>query len=235
MSTEQDTLKGISSMATRLLLTQLTAQYERDTGKRVAFESVGGVNASKRVQEGEAFDIVMLASDAMERLATANKIDRDSLVGVVNSSIAVAVKPGFPAPDVNDDHSIRDAVRNAQAVGYSTGPSGTYIVRLLEQWGIPTGGGAGKPRLVQARPGVPVGSLVASGEVDIGFQQISELMHVSGINLLGLLPDSIQMTTTFSAAIASTARNREAAQAFLAFLVSPEAEPVKVENGMSAA
>jgi molybdate transport system substrate-binding protein len=234
MPTELHSLKGISSMATRLLLAQLAELYERDTGRRVAFESVGGVDAEKRILGGEPFDIVLLASDAMERLAAAGKIDRASLTGVVTSSIAVAVRPGAPAPDVRDERSIRDAVLNARAVGYSTGPSGKYILRLLEKWGVPTGDGATSPRPVQARPGVPVGSLVASGEVDIGFQQISELLHVDGIHLLGLLPDSIQKTTTFSAALGSAVRDRETAQAFLAFLVSPAANPTKIANGMAA-
>lgn len=235
MSTEQITLKGISSMATRQLLAQLTEQYERDTGQRVAFESVGGVNAEKRILGGEEFDVIMLASGAMERLAAAGKIDRDSLVGVVNSSIAVAMKVGTAAPDIRDERSIRDAAKHARAIGYSTGPSGKYILGLLQKWGITAGDGVTGPRLVEARPGVPVGSLVASGEVDIGFQQISELMNVEGINLLGLLPDSIQKTTTFSAAMGSAMRNREATQAFLKFLVSPAADPAKAAHGMTAA
>jgi molybdate transport system substrate-binding protein len=235
MSTEHTTLKGISSMATRQLLAQLTEQYERETGQRVVFESVGGVTAEKRILAGEPFDVVMLAAGAMERLAAADKIDRSSLRGVVNSSIAVAMKVGATAPDIRDERSIREAATRARAIGYSTGPSGKYIMGLLEKWGVSGGDGITGPRLVEARPGVPVGSLVASGEVDMGFQQISELMNVEGINLLGLLPDSIQKTTTFSAAMGSAMGNREATQAFLAFLVSPAAEPAKAANGMTAA
>ncbi|HEX2520062.1 MAG TPA: substrate-binding domain-containing protein [Castellaniella sp.] len=222
-------------MATRQLLAQLTGQYERDTGQRVTFESVGGVTAEKRILGGEPFDVIMLASGAMERLAAAGKIDRDSLVGVVNSSIAVAMKIGTTAPDIRDERSIRDAAKHARAIGYSTGPSGKYILGLLEKWGVAAGDGVTSPRLVEARPGVPVGSLVASGEVDIGFQQISELMNVEGINLLGLLPDSIQKTTTFSAAMGSAMHNPEATQVFLKFLVSPAADPAKAANGMTAA
>ena len=232
---EHQILTGISSMATRSLLAQLIEQYGRDTGQRVEFEAVGGVDAAKRVLDGEPFDLVLLAADAMERLAVAGKIDRDSLVGVVNSPIAVAVRAGAPAPGIGDEGSIQDAVRSARAIGYSTGPSGKYVLRLLEKWGIPAENGAGVPRLVQARPGIPVGSLIASGEVDIGFQQMSELLHVEGIVLLGPLPDSIQSTTTFSAAMSLTARNPRAAQAFLSFLTSPAANPAKVDNGMTAA
>lgn len=224
-------------MATRPLLAQLTEQYGRAAGQAIAFEAVGGVNAEKRILGGEPFDLIMLAADAMDRLAAAGKIDRDSLVGVVNSSIAVAVKTGSPGFDAGDVQAVRDAVRRARAVGYSTGPSGRYILQLLGTWGIPGDGGdsSAGPHLMQARPGVPVGSLVASGEVDIGFQQVSELMHVDGIRVLGLLPEPIQKTTTFSAAMGSSVRNRAAARAFLDFLISPEAEPAKVANGMTAA
>ncbi|HEX7385649.1 MAG TPA: substrate-binding domain-containing protein [Castellaniella sp.] len=235
MSTEPETLKGISSMATQHLLAQLADQYVHEHPVRVQIESVGGVKAEKRVLEDEPFDFVILASGAMERLAAAGKIDRDSLVGVVSSSIAVATRLGLAAPDVHSEDSIRDAVRNARTVGYSTGPSGQYILRLLEKWGIPTGSDARQPQMVEARPGVPVGSLVASGEVDIGFQQISELIDVEGINLLGLLPDPIQKTTVFSAAIASSSHRQEATRAFLRFLVSPATEPAKKAHGMSAA
>jgi molybdate transport system substrate-binding protein len=235
MSTERPALKGIASMATRSLLVQLTEQYERETGQRVAIESVGGVDAAKRVTGGEPFDLVLLAADVMERMAAEGKIDRGSLIGVVNSGIAVAVKAGAPAPDIRDEGSIRQAVKNARAIGYSTGPSGGYIVRLLEKWGEPTEDASGKQRLVQARPGIPVGSLIAAGEVDIGFQQLSELLNVEGINLLGPLPDSIQLTTTFSAAMGSAVRDRQAAQAFLAFLASPAADAAKAANGMTAA
>lgn len=235
MSTEHTVLKGISSMATRRLLAQLTDQYERATGQRVLFESVGGVTAEQRILDGEPFDIIMLAAGAMKRLLDAGQIDRDSLIGVANSSIAVAMRIGLTAPDIRDENAIREAAKNAQAIGYSTGPSGQYILGLLKKWGVSCSVGTTSPRLVEARPGVPVGSLVASGEVDIGFQQISELMNVEGINLLGLLPDSIQKTTTFSAAMGPATHNRDATQAFLAFLVSAAAEAAKVANGMTAA
>ncbi len=166
MPTKARALKGISSMATRLLLAQLTEQYERESGQAVAIESVGGVKASQRVLDGEQFDLVVLAADAMAQLADAGKIDRGTLVGVVSSPIAAAARTGFAAPDMGNEQAIRDAVRGAQAIGYSTGPSGTYILSLLARWGLSTGADASAPRLVQARPGVPVGSLVASGEVE---------------------------------------------------------------------
>ena len=223
-------------MATRLLLAELTAHYTRDTGQPVEFESVGGVTAEQRILDGESFDVIMLAADAMERLAVAGKLDRTRIVGVVNSPIAVAVHPDVAAPDIHDPDAIRNAVLRARAVGYSTGPSGKYILRLLEQWGVSADEDAAGPRPTQARAGVPVGSLVASGEVDIGFQQLSELLNVDGIQLLGPLPAPLQMVTTFSAAPgAGTPDRQTAAQAFLKFLASPAAEPTKIAHGMTAA
>ena len=227
MSTEQ-VLTGISSMATRGLLADLTALYERETQQRVAIESVGGVEAAKRVENGEAFDLVMLASDAMARLADAGHIARDSLVDVVRSSIAVAVKAGAAAPDISSEAGLRDAVLRAKSVGYSTGPSGAHVLRLLQRWGV----SGDEPRVIQAKPGVPVGSLIASGEVEIGFQQLSELMHVEGIAVLGTLPSTIASVTVFSAAIASTCANSAVARSFLAFIASDKAASLARRHGM---
>lgn len=224
-------------MATRPLLARLVAQYERETARHVKFESVGGVAAAKRVVDGEAFDIVLLASDAMERLAQEGRIDKGSLVNVVRSSIAIAMKTGVSPPDIGSESALRDAVLKVRTVGYSTGPSGTHVLKVLERWGISADVSAseGKPRLVQAPPGVPVGSLIASGEVDIGFQQISELVGLEGVTLMGPLPDEIQSVTTFSAALCTASRNRAAVQAFLTFITSPAVAKAKNDSGMDAA
>ncbi|MGF6963057.1 molybdate transport system substrate-binding protein [Paraburkholderia sp. WC7.3g] len=232
-----DDLKGISSMATRPLLARLVAQYEYETGRHVKFESVGGVAAAKRVVDGEAFDIVLLASDAMERLAQEGRIDKGSLVDVVRSSIGIAVKTGVSPPDIGSESALRDSVLKVRAVGYSTGPSGTHVLKVLERWGISADVSASEdePRLVQASPGVPVGSLIASGEVDIGFQQLSELSGLEGVTLIGSLPDEIQFVTTFSAALCTASRKRAAVEAFLEFITSPAAAQAKTDSGMDAA
>ncbi|MDQ7981713.1 substrate-binding domain-containing protein [Paraburkholderia sp. SARCC-3016] len=223
-------LTGISSMATRGLLADLAALYERQTRQRVAIESVGGVEAAKRVESGEAFDVVVLASDAMARLADAGHIARDSLVDVVRSSIAVAVKDGTAAPDISSESALREAILRAKTIGYSTGPSGAHVLKLLERWGI----APREPRVVQAKPGVPVGSLIADGNVEIGFQQLSELMHVEGIAMLGTLPSSIASVTVFSAAITTTCPNRDVAAAFLAFIASDQAASLARRHGMES-
>jgi molybdate transport system substrate-binding protein len=225
-------LTGISSMATRNVLTELAGAYERSSRQRVVIESVGGVAAVQRIQDGESFDIVVLADDAIDRLAAAGRVQPGSRIGMARSGIALAVTAGALRPEIGDEASVRDAVLAARGIGYSTGPSGSYLTRLFERWGIAE---TIAPRMVQAPPGVPVGALVARGDVELGFQQLSELMHLPGIDVIGLLPPDIQLITVFSAAICTGSTQIEAAKALLAFLASPEADSVKLAHGMEPA
>ena len=232
MSTQ---ITGISSMATRQVLAELAAVYERRSGQQVAIESVGGVAAARRVEEGEPFDIVVLAADAIDRLAAAGRVGPDSRVDLARSGVAVAVASGASRPDIGTEAAVRSAVLAARSIGYSTGPSGTYLTRLFERWGIAT---TIAPRIVQAPPGVPVGTLIARGEVELGFQQSSELMHLAGIDMIGVLPPEIQVTTIFSAAICTlctASAQCEAARALLNFLASPDADSAKRAHGMEPA
>jgi molybdate transport system substrate-binding protein len=225
-------IRIISSMATRQVLADLVAQFQRSSAQEVSTESVGGVDAAKRVQAGEAFDVVMLAADAIERLIEAGKIVPGSRVDLVRSGVAIAVRAGAPRVDISSEESIRQAVLAARSLGYSTGPSGVQLARLFERWGIAD---AIKDRIVQAPPGVPVGSLVAEGKVELGFQQLSELMHLPGIDVLGPLPPSIQIITTFSAGLSVTSTQPEAVRAMLDFMSSPAAAQAKRDNGMEPA
>ena len=227
-----EAITGISSMATRGMLAELIPEYERLSGRAVIIESVGGVAAARRVQEGEPFDIVVLAADALDRLAEAGRIDAEGRVDVARSGVAVAVAAGAPRSDIGSEAAVRDAILAARSIGYSTGPSGVHLSRLFERWGI---AGTIAPRIVQAPPGVPVGTLVARGEVELGFQQSSELMHVSGIEVLGPLPPEIQIVTVFSAALCMASRQKDAAKALLSFLASPDADAAKLRHGMEPA
>ncbi|HUH94621.1 MAG TPA: substrate-binding domain-containing protein [Casimicrobiaceae bacterium] len=224
-----DPIVGISSMATRHVLAELADAYERRSEDAVTVQSVGGVEASRRVESGEAFDFVVLARDAIDALARSGRVDPESRANLAGSGIAIAVAAGAPRPDVGSEAAVREAVLAARMVGYSTGPSGAHLARLLERWGVAE---TLAPRLVQARPGVPVGTLVARGEVELGFQQLSELMHLSGIDVIGLLPREIQLVTVFAGAICRAASRPGAASALLAFLASPEADVAKRRHGM---
>jgi molybdate transport system substrate-binding protein len=222
-------LTGISSMATRQVLNDLSAAFEARTGQRVAIESVGGVAALKRIEEGEAFDIVVLAADAIGRLAASGRIDAASRVSIARSGIAIAVAAGAPHPCIDDEAAVREAVLAAGSIGYSTGPSGVHLTRLFERWGIAE---TIASRIVQAPPGVAVGTLIARGEVELGFQQMSEMTGVEGIDVLGMLPHEIQTLTVFEGAIGANASEPELAHAFLAYAISSDADTTKVLHGM---
>jgi molybdate transport system substrate-binding protein len=227
--TMRQPVTGISSMATRTLLAELVEEYERRVGEHVIIESVGGVAAARRVQEGESFDIVVLASDAIDRLVADGRIVPGSRVDLARSGVAIAVAAGAPRPDIGTEAALREAILAVRSIGYSTGPSGTHLVRLFERWGIAE---TLAPRIVQAPPGVPVGTLIARGEVELGFQQLSELMRLPGIDVIGALPTEIQIVTIFSAAVCAVSERREGAKALLSFLASPEAARAKLDHGM---
>jgi molybdate transport system substrate-binding protein len=225
-------LMGISSMATRQLLAELTAAYAARSGLAVNVASVGGVDAAKRVRAGETFDVVILASDAIATLIAEGHLRADSKIDLAHSGVAVAVRGGTPRPDIATEEAVRRAVLAASTLSYSTGPSGVALAKLFEHWGIAQ---QIKSRLVTAPPGVPVGSLVAKGEVELGFQQLSELIHIDGISIVGPLPPDIQIMTTFSGAITTNCSRATEARALLDFMASPDAAAAKIRQGMKAA
>ncbi len=225
-------LTAISSMATRQLLAELAQAYQRAGGGEVAIESVGGVDAAKRVRAGEPFDVVVLASDAIAALAADGAIVAGSAADLVRSAVAIAVREGAPRPDVGTEAALREAVQAARTIGTSTGPSGAALRRLLERWGLAE---ALRERLVQAPPGVPVGALVARGDVELGFQQLSELNDVPGIALLGTMPPGTEIETVFTGAVCATSARPAAARALLEYLRSPAAADAKRRHGMAPA
>lgn len=226
-------LRGISSMATKALLTDLCAQYLDKTGVQVLIESVGGVDAAKRVQAGEAFDLVLLAADAIQRLLDAGHLLPGSRCDWVDSPVAVAVSSHVTPPDISSEAQLRAAVLAAPSLSYSTGPSGTYLEQLFTRWGVMD---ELKPRIVVPPPGTPVGLLLAQGKAALGFQQRSELMNQADIILVGDLPPEVACITRFSAAIGAAAAQDEtrsqAAGSFMEFLASPEQRDSKRRHGM---
>ncbi len=226
-------LRGISSMATQAVLADLTAAYLAKTGVQVHIESVGGVDAAKRLQAGEAFDLVLLASDAIERLMATGHVQLGSRCDWVRSPVAVAVRAGAARPDLSDEAALKAAVLASPTVSYSTGPSGVYLEQLFARWGIAE---TVKSRIVVPPPGTPVGALVASGHAALGFQQLSEFMALPGIDVLGTLPADVAFITTFSSGIscviADDAIRVAAAQSFLQFLSSDGVRDVKRKLGM---
>ncbi len=230
---DHSTIIGISSMATRQLVAELLARYRAATGRAVSVEAVGGVDAVKRVRAGEAFDLVILADDVIEKLGAEGHVVVGSRAAFVRSPMAMAVRAGQPRPDLGNEQSVRAALMSARSIGYSTGPSGVHLLAVLNSWGIDPA--AGPRHLVQAKPGVPVATLVARGEAAIGIQQLSEFLGEPGIDIVGILPPPVQKVTTFSLGIGTRSNRVDEAQAVIAHLNAPEAVEVKRRFGMEPA
>ena len=216
-------------MATRQVLADVADLWRQRGHGDAAFESVGGVDAARRVQDGEPFDLVVLAADAIDKLIATGRVVAGSRVDIARSGVAVAVPVGAPRPAIATEEALRDAVLSAHAIGYSTGPSGVALCKLFERWGIFD---TICDRLVQAPPGVPVGTLLARGDVTLGFQQGSELIHVEGVAVLGAMPPGLEIVTTFSGGVCSTSRQPDAARALLDFIRSPAADAARQRHGM---
>ena len=227
------TLRLISSMATKPLLADLVALYKSQAPDvQIEVESVGGVDASKRVEAGEAFDGVVLASNAIDKLIAGGHVLAGSRADLVRSGVAVAVPAGAPVPDISTEDALKAAILAAPTLGYSTGPSGVQLAKQFDTWGIAE---AIAPRIVQAKPGVPVGSLVAKGEVALGFQQLSEMLGVPGITIVGGLPKAVEIITTFSGSVAASSPQPQAMRALLAFWQSGACDALKRQHGMDPA
>lgn len=224
-------LTVISSMATRLILGELAGLHQARTGTAVDVRSMGGVEAARLVRAGEAVDMVVLASTVMAQLEAEGHIRRGGIRGFTRSGMAIAVRAGAEAPDISSEDAVRRAVLAGPRIGYSTGPSGDHLISLCARWGL----AGDSDRLVKAPPGVPVGKLLADGDADLGVQQLSELIHAPGVQVIGPLPPEIQAITVFSAGVSARSEHPAEAEALITFLASPEADAAKRAQGMEPA
>ena len=218
-------------MATRQVLADVARAWQQ-AGGEVGFESVGGVEAARRAQDGETFDVVVLDATAIDKLVAAGRIIGNSKTDLARSAVAIAVRAGAPRPAIDTQAALREAVLSARTIGYSTGPSGVALQKLFERWGLAQ---ATSPRVVQAPAGVPVGTLIARGDVELGFQQLSELMHLEGVDVIGPMPPGLEIVTTFSGGVCTQSTRADAARALLEFIRSPAADEAKRRYGMQPA
>ena len=225
-------LVGLSSMATRRILADLARDYEARNGIHVEIRSMGGVEAAKLVRADEATDVVVLVSKVMASLEAEGHLAKGSVKDFARSEIGIAVRAGDRAPSVESEQAVRQAMLNARRICYSTGPSGDHLKALCENWGFAN---AVLAHALVAPPGVPVASLVANGEADLGFQQLSELIDQPAIEVVGPLPPEIQAVTVFSAGVSIKSSDPKAARALVAFLASAETGPTKHRHGMEPA
>src|SRR5579883_2140415 len=208
---------------------RLVPDFERATGHKVT-TTWGGVNAiARRVADGEIADVVMLPAPQIDDLIKRGKLVAETRVNVATSGVGVAIRAGATKIDVSSSEGIRKALLAAKTIAYSAGPSGVHMERLIARWGLID---QLKAKIVPPIPDVPIGEMVARGDAEIGFQQVSELLPVKGIDYLGPLPADIQEITVFSAAMHRAAGQTDAARALLKFLTAPEAAPIIRKTGM---
>jgi molybdate transport system substrate-binding protein len=224
-----DEIRVMSSNAFRQAYLELVPEFEKASGHKVLTNFVGGVQLMQRMQDGENVDLVITAGNAVDELIRLGKVVPGSRVDLAKVGVAAAVRAGAPRPDISSAEALKQALLAAKSIGYSTGPSGVHLVRVFERMGIAA---ALKPKSRQAPPGVPVASFVASGEVELGFQQLSELLPVPGIEVIGVLPPEAQEVTVFSAGIHAGAKEPAAARALAQFLAAPASAPAKKKKGM---
>jgi len=226
-------LKILSALATREAYLELIPQFERAHGRKVAITWAGTVDILKRVEAGECYDLVIASKGAIDDLTKLGKITATtSRLDVARSGIGVAVRRGAPRPDISSAESLKRALLAAKSVGYSTGPSGVYLAGLFERLGI-AGDINAKHRSVPS--GETIGTIIASGETEIGFQQISELVHAEGVDFIGPLPAEVQYLTVITAGIPTTAKEPVAAEALVKFLTAPAYKDVIERAGLQAA
>ena len=222
-------IKVMLSAAFKEAYLELVPRFERATDNRVSTAWVASVQMMSRLKGGEAVDLVILSARSLDELIQAGIIaDRED---IAKSGVAAAVKAGAPKPDISSGEALKRAVLAARSVVYSTGPSGIYLIGLFERMGIAD---RIKSKVKQVQ-GEPAGAVVARGEAELGFQQMSELLPVPGIDVVGPLSPDVQQITVFSAGVHRKARAADAARALVRFFKAPAAAPVIRQKGMDPA
>jgi molybdate transport system substrate-binding protein len=219
----------LSTQATEQAYRELVPQFEKATGHTVKTTFTGTLDAKKRIAAGEAFDLLIMSSPDIDAFMTLGTLVPGSRVDLAKSGVGVGVKAGSPKPDIATTEAFKKTLLAAKSIGYSTGPSGVYVIDLFERLGVTD---QVKPKLKQTPTGVFVGTIVASGEVEIGIQQVSEMSHFAGVDYVGALPADIQKMTIFSSGIAANGKQPDAARALIKFITAPSAAEAFKKRGM---
>lgn len=234
VAAQADEIKVMTSGAMSAALRELTPAFERGSGHKLIVVSGGSVAGAPdsipdRLQRGERADVIIMAAGGIDDLIKSGRLVAGSRADLARSSIGVAVRAGAARPDISTVEALTRALLQAKSVAYSSSVSGVYIsTELFQRLGIATQMAA-KSRKVEIEP---VGNVVARGEAELGFQQISELRPVAGVEVVGPLPAAVQRVTVFAAAAGAGAPNPSGGRALIAFLTSPAAAPAIARSGM---
>jgi len=205
----------------------LLPMFEKASGNKVKFASKGGPEMTADLKSGAA-DLVVTNTEIVDDLATKGDVARDGKTLLMISKVAVGVKTGAAKPDISTPEKLKAALLAAKTVGYSQGSSGQHFVTVMQKLGISD---AIKPKAVVVN-GRPVGAAIASGEAEIGIQQVAELRPVKGVEVIGELPKELQKQIPYSAGINAKAKDAAPARALVTFLRSPAAQDVLKRKGM---
>ena len=226
-------IKVLSSIATREAYLELVPQFEKGSGHKVTTEWSGTPAIMKTMAAGsEQRDLVVISSTEMEVLIRLGKVVAGSRADLSKSGIGIAVRAGAKRPDVSTPDALMKALLDAKTVGYTSGPSGVYMASQVERMGIAA---EVKAKFRSVPSGGTIGTIVANGDCEIGFQQVSELVHIPGVDYIGPLPADVQRVTVFSIGLQTGAPNPGPAKALVAFLTTPAAVAVMQKHGLEAA
>jgi molybdate transport system substrate-binding protein len=228
---------GLSSMATTRLLADLSAALQRHRSLSVHFESAGGIEVVRAIRAGAQADLAVLSAEEMLDLDADGLLESGTLRPLFVSDVVAAVREDSTPENtasvpLSTEEDLRAALISAGRIAYSTGPSGKALVDLIKRWDLAE---VVAHKLLQAPPGTPVGSLLAGGKADLGFQQRSELSDLTGIRVLGSLPGTAAIRSTFSGAVLARSTNPESAREVLRFFASADAEERVRAAGMMIA
>lgn len=224
-------IKVLTAGAFKAVLVALAPEFEKD-GHKLVIENDTAGGLVRRVEGGEAFDVAIITPSAIDELIAKGKVAPGTRVNLAKVGIGVMVKEGAAKPDISSVKGFQDALLAAKSISYvdpaSGGSSGIYLAGLFEKLGI-ADALKNKTRL---KKGGLVADLVTGGEAELGMQQVSEIIPVKGVTLVGLLPAEVQSYTTYAAGIGANAKDSGAAQALVKFLSGPQAKTVLAAKGM---
>jgi len=216
-------LKVLSTQATEEAYKELVPQFEKASGHKVTTVFTGTLDALKRLSSGETYDLLIMARQQIDELSQNGKVVAGSRTDIAKSGVGMAVGKGKPKPDISTVDALKKTLLAAKSIGYSTGPSGIYVVTMFQKMGIAD---EIKGKLKQTPTGVFVGSIIASGEAEIGFQQVSELSFFPGVDYVGPIPTEVQLITVFSAGLPAGSKETGAAKALVSFVTAPAAAAI---------
>ena len=228
-------IKVLSTTAMKTTLDELAPDFERATGQKLSLSFGPSARIARQIADGEAHDVAIVTDHGFEELAKQGKLVHGSNVDIAKSAMALAVQKGAPRPDISSSEKFKQAMLAAKSLAMSNpvggGQSGANLVKIFDKLGI---GEQMKAKAVYG-PGGPaglIGNFLLRKEVEIGIQQLPELMAVPGIDIVGPLPPDIQSMTVFSAGLSSAAKQPEAAKALIKFLATPTAKALFKSKGM---